>query len=215
MRGLVALFVIALAIAGAAFLADNPGRVEIIWRDWRVGTSVGVLIAVAVIGGLAVWALLRVVIALARLPSALRRWRARRRRRLGQREIAAGLIALAAGDAKVAAEHSRQAARLLPEAPLSVLLSAQAAQANGDRALAQRLYTTMLERPELTLVGLRGLLAQAIERGDYRIALHLAQQARRMRPNSAWLNRSLLALETRAGDWEAAARLSSCRMTPR
>src|SRR5207302_2170634 len=109
------------------------------------------------------------------------------------------------GDAGDAARRAREAARLLPEAPLSLLLSAQAAQLGDDRPLARRLYTTMLDRPALTLVGLRGLLGHAVESGDYRAALHLAQRAREMRPDSAWLSRSLLALETRAGDWEAAA----------
>jgi HemY protein len=205
MRGLLALFAVAGAIAGAAFLADHPGHVAIVWRDWQIDTSVGVLLAVAVIAGIALWAVIAGLTALVRLP---RRWRHRellRRRRRGDREIEAGLIALAAGDAGDAARRAREAARLLPEAPLSLLLSAQAAQLSDDRPLARRLYSAMLDRPALTLVGLRGLLGQAVESGDYRAALHLAQRAREMRPDSAWLNRSLLALETRAGDWDAAA----------
>jgi HemY protein len=205
MRGLAALFVVAAAVAGVAFLANHPGRVEIVWRDWQIDTSVGVLFGAAVVVGLAIWAVIAGLTAIVRLPGRWRRRLGRRRRRRGEREIAAGLIALAAGDAAEATRHARLAARLLPEVPLSLLLSAQAAQLSDDRPLARRLYTTMLERPALTLVGLRGLLAQAVASGDYRAALHLAQQARQMRPDSAWLNRSLLALETRAGDWDAAA----------
>ena len=205
MRGLVALFVVVAAIAGAAFLANHPGHVEIVWRDWQIDTSVGVLLGAALGAGFAIWAIVAGLTAIVRLPGRWRRRLARRRRRRGEREIAAGLIALAAGDAGEAARQARLAARLLPEAPLSLLLSAQAAQLSDDRPLARRLYTAMLERPALTLVGLRGLLAQAVESGDYGTALHLAQQARQMRPDSAWLNRSLLALETRAGDWGAAA----------
>lgn len=205
MRGLVALLLIAAAIACAAFLADHPGHVEIVWRDWQIDTSLGVLLGAVVIAGLAIWAVLAGVSALLRLPGRWRRGLARRRRRRGEREIEAGLIALAAGDAGDANRRARQAARLLPEAPLSLLLSAQAAQLNDDRPLARRLYTAMLDRSELALVGLRGLLGQAVESGDYRAALPLAQRAREMRPDSAWLNRSLLALETIAGDWDSAA----------
>src|SRR5436305_5003738 len=98
MRGLVALLVIAAAIAGAAFLADYPGHVEIVWRDWQIDTSVGVLLGAAVIAGLAIWAILTTVSALARLPDRWRRGLARRRRRRGEQEIAGGLIAIAAGD---------------------------------------------------------------------------------------------------------------------
>jgi HemY protein len=205
MRALVALLVIAAAIAGAAFLADHPGHVEIISRDWQIDTSVGVLLGTAAIGGLAIWAVVAGLSALVRLPGRWRRGLVRRRRRRGEREIAAGLIAIAAGDASDASRRARQAARLVPEAPLSLLLSAQAAQLGDDRPLARRLYTAMLDSSELALVGLRGLLGQAVESGDYRAALPLAQRARQMRPDSAWLNRSLLALETRAGDWNAAA----------
>ena len=205
MRGLIALLVVAAAIAGAAFLANHPGHVEIVWHDWQIDTSVGVLLGAALVAGLAIWVVIAGLTTVVRLPGRWRRRLARRRRRRGERDIAAGLIALAAGDAGEAARHARLAARLLPKAPLSLLLSAQAAQLSDDRPLARRLYTAMLERPALTLVGLRGLLAKAVESGDYRAALHLAQQARQMQPDSAWLNRSLLALETRPGNWDAAA----------
>lgn len=205
MRGLVALFAIAAAVAGAAFFADHPGHVAIVWRDWQIDTSVGVLLASGIAAAVAMWAALSFLGWLVRLPRALRRRSTRRRRQRGRREVASGLIALAAGESDAATRHARQASRLLPEAPLSLLLSAQAAQADGDRPLAQQLYTAMLERPALALAGMRGLLSQAVESGDHRTALRLAEQARQMRPDSVWLNRSLLALETRTGDWPAAA----------
>lgn len=205
MRGLVVLLLIAAAIAGAAFLADHPGTVAIVWGDWQIDTSVGVLIGVAIAAGLVIWVVLRTLIGLVRLPRVWRLRLARRRRRRGERAVAAGLIAVAAGDPGGAARHARSAARLLPEAPLSLLLSAQAAQLGDDRPLARRLYTAMLDRPALNLVGLRGLLAQAVESGDDSAALTLAQRARELQPDSPSLARSLLALEARTGDWDGAA----------
>ena len=47
MRRLVALVLIAASVVAAVFLADHPGRVEIVWQGWLVDTSVAVAFAIA------------------------------------------------------------------------------------------------------------------------------------------------------------------------
>jgi len=79
MRWLIALLLVAMAVAGAAFVADHPGRVEIVWQGWQIDTSVGVLAGTVVLVVLVVSALVLLGAALCRVPQNLRSRRAARR----------------------------------------------------------------------------------------------------------------------------------------
>jgi HemY protein len=205
MRGLLALLLIAALIAAAVFLADHPGHVEIVWQNWQLETSVGVLAAVFVAALLGFWAIASLLLGLARLP---RRWRRRRqepRRRAGDAALTRGIVALASGDAAEAQLYADRAAALLADgAPLPLLLAAEAATQQGDMATARRFFAALLEQPQSAFLGLRGLLGQALRARDDYAARRLAERARLLRPNAAWLPDTLLALYARAGEWEAA-----------
>lgn len=194
----LALFVLA---AGAAWLADHPGRVVVDWRDWRIETSVAVLAT-------AVAALMAAAAALARLwrwlragPGLIGGARAETRRRRGYQALGEGLVAVAAGDSGQAGRLAKRAAALLDEPPLTLLLGAQAAQLAGEEGTARRSFEAMLEHPETEFLGLRGLLAQARREGDAEAALSLARRARDLRPDAPWVLDTLFDLETAAGNW--------------
>jgi len=186
MRALPA-FIVALFIAVAAgILAAHPGSVSLRWEDWHVDTSVGVLVtAVVLIATLsaAFFHLLRRILG---GPRAFVRARRERRRRQGYRALTQGMVAVAAGDAEEAQKFARKADVLLAEPPLTLLLSAQAAQLNGDERAAQSYFRAMLERPETEFLGLRGLVMQALRGGDEGAALALAERARELRPRTPW-----------------------------
>src|SRR5208282_854630 len=125
-------------------------------------------------------------------------------------------VAVAAGDAAEARRQARRADVLLNEPPLTMLLSAQAAQLNGDEAAAERYFRAMLERRETEFLGLRGLIMQATKKGDTARALGLARRAKLLRPKTEWVLATLYELEARAGDWRSAgetARLAVRRGT--
>jgi HemY protein len=204
MRRLLALILVAAAVGGAAFFADHPGHVEIVWQGWQVDTSVGVLVGavalVVLIGSL----LVLVGAALHRMPRAIRRRRAARRRRVGEAALTQGIVALAAGQAAEAERAAQRATRLLDGAPMALLLHAEAATRQGDMAAARGAYTVLLGRPDTEFLGLRGLIGQALRAGDDDAALRLAERARKLRPDASWLIDALLVLAARAGDWTAA-----------
>src|SRR5205823_13625158 len=75
MRGLIVLVLIAAIVAIVGFLADNPGRVEIVWRGWQLDTSAAVLAALLIAVVAALWALIALIGGLLRLPGRLRRRR--------------------------------------------------------------------------------------------------------------------------------------------
>jgi HemY protein len=93
---------------------------------------------------------------------------------------------------------------LLADPPLTLLLSAQAAQLGGDETAAKKFFTAMLDRPEMEFLGLRGLLNQALRGGDQGTALRLTERAATLRPDTTWVVESLFGLEAREGRWDPA-----------
>ena len=200
-RWLLYFVVVAALVAAAVWLADNAGTVTFSWRGWRVDTSVAVLIAAGAIVLVAAGILHRFWLLVVRAPRDLRQsWRRRRRER-GYEALTRGMVAIAAGDADEARRQSRRAEGLLDEPPLTLLLAAQAAQLAGDEQAAARFFSTMSEKPETEFLGVRGLLGQAIKRGERTGALDLARRAWRLRPASAWAAEVLFDLEAKEGRW--------------
>lgn len=203
---LVAAALVAVATA-AAWFADNPGGIAIDWRGWRIETSVGT----AVLLGLLVLAAFTVVhrlwLWLRHLPRRRGLSREAERRRQGYRALTRGLVAVAAGDAEESARLAKRAEALLSEPPLTLLLSAQAAQLTGDERAAERYFEAMLANPEMEFLGLRGLLRGALRGGANTKALALARRAYRLRPTSEWVQGTLLELQLGAAEWKQAEAL--------
>jgi HemY protein len=214
MRGIAGVLMVGVLVAAAVFLADRPGRVDVVWQGWRLETSVGVLIAAAVLAALLVWLLFWILSLIISGPRRIRRSRRVRRRRIGYRALAQGMVAVAAGDAQEAQRCARRADLLLADPPLTLLLSAQAARLDGDEGAAKKFFTAMLERRETEFLGLRGLLSQALRAGDRRAALTYAERAKALRPGTYWAAFSCFDLEAREGHWEA-ARQTLAQLTKR
>lgn len=199
------LFVVLFAVAAAAaWFADHPGDLAVNWRGWRIETSLSVA-GLALAGLIVLIALVyRFWLWLLRGPAALAESRARARERRGYDALTSGLVAVAAGDAGEARKLARQAEALLESPPLTHLLSAQAAQLDGDEAAAGRYFDAMLERPQTEFLALRGLLSQAMRNGQNQKALGYAERAHRARPDAAWASDALFILQARVGRWREA-----------
>ncbi len=206
--GRVLLFCLkAAALIGLAFwLAMRPGEVSIEWLGYRLNTSVGILILAVAVLAAAAALMYRFWRFLLHAPRDLtQRARAGKRQR-GYQALTQGMVAVAAGEREEAARWARKADTLLDEPPLTMLLSAQAAQLTGDEAAARRYFTSMLDNEETKFLGLRGLLTQALREGDETRALDLARQAHALRPRTPWVLHSLFDLSQRCGDLETAER---------
>jgi HemY protein len=203
-RAIIGVAVVAVLVAAAVFFADHPGRVEILWQGWQIETSVAVLTAAAILAALVAGLLFSILSLIVDTPRRLLRARRERRRRTGYRALAQGMVAVAAGDPQEARRYAKRADLLLADPPLTLLLSAQAAQLDGDEGAAKKFFTAMLERPETEFLGLRGLFNQAMREGDRNVALPLVERAMALRPRTRWVVHSRFDLETREGRWEAA-----------
>lgn len=200
------LFLIAVvALAwGVIWIGDNPGQVSLNWGGWQVETSAGVLAGGVALLTVSVALTYRFWLFLSRAPGQITATYRERRSRKGYKALTKGMVAVAAGDAEESRRQVQKADGLLGEPPLTLLLKAQSAQLNGDELAAERFFTTMLEDPEMEFLGLRGLLNQAVKRGDDATALELARRAQALKPKSEWLAEALFELEARAGTWLAA-----------
>lgn len=195
---------VAVVIAVTVWFAAHPGAVSVEWEGYVVETSVGVAAALFAVLLAVLYLAYRVVRGIVRAPRAIAEATHNRRRDNGYKALTRGMVAVAAGDAATAQRMARRADVLLNEPPLTMLLSAQAAQLTGDDDAARRYFQAMLERPEMAFLGLRGLLTQSLRAGKRLDALDYARKAHDLQPATPWLLSTLFDLEARAGNWSAA-----------
>ena len=203
-RALIFFAKVAIVVFIAVWLANRPGDLVLQWYGWQVQTSVAILILfIVVVAGLSAigWRMWGRVLG---MPRGFKRGRSDRRMRKGYQALTQGMVAVAAGEPDEARRHARRADSLLEEPPLTMLLSAQAAQLNGDEQAAKRYFSRMLEDDDTRFLGLRGLLRQAEREGDLKGALEYARQAYDIRPQTPWVLNSLFDLSLKAGELERA-----------
>jgi HemY protein len=198
------LILIALAAAGAAWVADQTGDVTLTWGGWRIATTIpvfalglGLLAVVAVM----LWSIVRGVW---RTPANLRRRRHEKRHARGRHAITHGLLAIGHGDSAAARRHSEAARRHAPNDPLALLLHAQSAQLEGNRDEAQRAFRAMAERADTRLLGLRGLFIEAQRADDAVTAVMIAEEAIKLAPSSTWASQAVLGFRCARSDWSGA-----------
>src|SRR6202171_4265962 len=203
-RIILFLGLIALAAAGAAWIADQTGEFALSWGGWRVETSLPVFalaLGVIVVAAMMLWAMLR---GLWRTPERIRRSRRERRHARGRQAITQGLLAIGHGDSSAARAHAEVARKHAAHDPLALLLHAQSAQLDGDREGAQRAFRAMAEREDTRLLGLRGLFIEAQRADDPVAAVMIAEEALKLAPASTWASQAVLGFRCAKGDWSGA-----------
>ncbi|WP_226573272.1 heme biosynthesis HemY N-terminal domain-containing protein [Acuticoccus sediminis] len=207
-RLLAIIVVLGVAAAGAAWITDRPGRVDVQWMDHALYLSAGE--ALGLLGG--GFVVLYVVIEIGRmLVSAPRRMARRAEERRTGRALQAlgdGFLAVAAGDLAAATRAAQEAERAAPGAPLASLLAAQAAQMRGDRAGAEARFMAMAQQPETLIVGLRGLAMEAARAGDTAVEHAHARAANAAAPDIPWAAIAAFHAATAERDFAEALRLN-------
>jgi len=201
-RIILFLLLIALAAAGAAWLADQPGDLVLNWGGLRFTSKqpmylLGLVIVVAMVAGV-------ILRGLWKIPGHIRRGRHERRHARGRHAITQGLLAIGHGDSSAARAHAEVARRHAGGDPLALLLHAQSAQLDGDRDGAQRAFRAMAERADTRLLGLRGLFIEAQRADDPVAAVMIAEEALKMSPSSSWASHAVLGFCCAKGDWAGA-----------
>jgi HemY protein len=201
------LLLIALAAAGAAWVADQPGDVALSWGGYKLTTTLPVFVLGIAIIVVAAMILLGMFGALWRTPGRLRRRRDERRHARGRHAITHGLLAIGHGDSAAARQHAGVARKLAANDPLALLLHAQSAQLDGDREGARAVFGAMAEREDTRLLGLRGLFIEAQRADDAVAAVSIAEEALKLAPASTWASHAVLGFRCAQGDWDGALKI--------
>ncbi len=110
-RVILFLVLVALAGAGAAWVADQPGEVLLSWGGWSAHPSLPVfvlLLGIVIVAAMLLWSFLRM---LWRQPERYRRGRREKRAARGRHAITHGLLAIDHGDSNAARAHADVARR--------------------------------------------------------------------------------------------------------
>ncbi len=202
----VVLFLILVGVLafGTVWLADRPGDVVVTWQGWHIETSVmvaalGLVLLIAIV--MLVWSIIRAILHAPKKISASVR---RRRGERGFDAVSRGLVAIGSGDARTARKMANDARRIAPNEPLTLLLTAQAAQLSGDRTEAEQTFRAMANREDTKALGLHGLFMEAQRRGDLAAAQFYAEEATKAAPVPEWAGDAALAFRCAASDWSGA-----------
>lgn len=207
----ILFFLVPVFILGFAFawLADRPGDLTLTFGGYQMQVSLlvaAILITAVVAAAMILWWLVKSIVT---SPHTISRHFRTRRRDRGYEALSMGMIAAGAGDPALARRKKKEALKLLSSdrEPLVHLLDAQASLLEGDHPGARQKFEAMLDKPEMKLLGLRGLYLEAERVGDRQAARHYAERAVETAPQLAWASGAALEEKSEAGEWDAALRL--------
>ncbi|MGC6512295.1 MAG: heme biosynthesis protein HemY [Parvibaculales bacterium] len=206
-RLLLTLGLLTLVGLAAVWVGRRPGSATFVWQGYEVQAPIALFFLGFV---LVLFITVQVVLGLRWLMAWPQRHQRNKRNRLQKDTtdaVAVGLMALSDGRADEAARAAVKARRALPEAGLSLMLSAQAARLNGDYAEEESYYRRMLDAPayaqekQTGIMGLRGLLRLATEQGNMNDIRTHALRALDLESKTDWAMEAMFQLEARNRAW--------------
>ncbi len=211
----ILLFVAAIAglTIGAERLleADQGLRISVANMEFSPGPLQTIILVLLLV--LAVWLLFKVIALLVATlrflngdETAISRYFFRNRQARGFQAMVDGVMALASGEPKLAQAKAAKAEKLLGKAELTTLISAQAAEMQGDNARALDHYKQLLSDPRTKFAGVSGALRQKIAMGDKKLALKLAEKGFALKPDHGEMQQTLLTLQADHREWAGARR---------
>lgn len=199
-RVLIYILLLALLAYGGMLIVQDPGHVTLTWHNEVIKAPAAALVGAIALAAIILWCLFRFVFG---LPSFVRFAARQRRREKGYVALSRGLIAVGSGDGRTAGRAASQADRHLKNDPLAIMLRAQAAHMNKEAHAASAAFEQLAQRDDTRVLGLRGLHADAVRRGDEDAARHFADAAHRAAP-LPWSAQAVLEHRASDGDWERA-----------
>ena len=210
--------VTALTYGGTQLMeVDGGATVDVAGQEFTLSTLEMVFAFVALI--VAVWLglkLLALCVATFKFlngdETAISRYFDRNRERKGYEALGEGMMALASGEGHLAMTKAARADKFLKQPQLTNLLTAQAAEMNGDRRKAEETYKKLLDNDKTRFVGVRGIMKQKLSDGDTDTALLLAQKAFALKPKHEDTQDVLLRLQAEKSDWSGARKTLGAKL---
>jgi HemY protein len=209
MRRVIGFLILAAILVAIAYALDAlPGEIGATIGTYSFSAPLPLVVVAFAVLFVILYLLLRLLATLLSVPGRFGRSRHERQLRQGDRAIIRAFAALAAADPKAAMREAQRAKRLMPTAPMALLVSAEAARLAGKPEDSEADYRTLATQPDAAFLGLRGLLRQALDARDWTLAADLARRAELAHPGAAWLRGERARLALRTGSWAEALALS-------
>jgi len=207
LRLILILLIITSLSLGVAWIADEPGRVVIDWSEYHMETSLLVILAAIAIAALICMIIYSLIWALIRTPRTWLRSRLAKRQALGLAALTEAFAAIATQDIATAKKQIGRAQQYLPHQPLTLMLSAQIARAEGNESQARLYLEQMLKSEGTEFMAMRGLIENARRNHDDNTALKYAEKALAIKPQDSWLITVTIGLYTKEGRTQQALQL--------
>jgi HemY protein len=197
------VFVVFLAalISAAVWFANEPGEVTLLWRGWRMDTSVGILLALMAVTVLLMLGAAKVIALIRGGAAAFAQARKERRMKQGLVALGHGFAAVYGGQPALARKLAKDAAALLDDNAATRLLRIRAAAVNDDGPALRTEAAHLLDAVETELSALRELAARAVKEGDVVGALNYAKRALGRKDAPRWALETVLDVQVANGRW--------------
>jgi HemY protein len=209
LRALRFLLVAAVLLAIVWWVGGLPGDVVAHGGRFTIETSTPAAILILVLVAAFLTILFRVLGSLRGAPGRLGDWRFGRRRRQGEVAVQRAIVALAAGDLPAAKTQAAAARKLLGEAPLALLVQAEAARLSGGEAAARAGFAQLTQHKDMAFLGYHGLIRHSLAGGAHEQAHEHALAAADAYPGSPWLREKRREIAVKKADWPAALALTT------
>lgn len=217
----IALFILSIGLLalGASWVIETGSDLQITFGQWELTLTPLATVFAGFAALLGLWLVLKLIglaIAVWRFlngdETAISRYFDRSRERKGFQALADGMMALASGEPRVALARAAKAEKYLQRPELTRLLTAQAAEAAGDRKKALEAYKALVADDRTRFVGIQGIMKQKLAEGDTEAALKLAEKAFALRPRHQAIQDTLFRLQSEAADWKGARRTLAAKL---
>jgi HemY protein len=202
------LLLAALFLALAWWIGGLPGDVTAHAGNYTITTSTPAALLLIFLVAALFTVMLRVIGGIYRTPKNVAAWRGAKKQAAGEVATQRGLVALAAGDAPAAKAEAKRAHKLLGDAPMALLLRAEAARLEGDVTAAKAAFKDLTAHKEMRYLGHRGLLRASLSEADHEEAGRHALNAEDAYPGAAWTRGKRLELALKKRDYVAALGLT-------
>jgi HemY protein len=198
---------VGILVGVCVWVANRPGHIDVSWLGYNISIHMGFALLVLLFLTICLLIGYRIFLGFISFPKSLKRYKKRMQRKKGQKALTLGLSAVAAGDSKAASYQAYRMRKFLPdEGGITFLLEAQAARLRGDDDAACCYFEDLVKDEDTALLGLRGMMLSAMEKGNMDEALSFARQAMKLHPKQPWIVRMVYSLELREQRWEDAQR---------
>jgi len=200
-RFVVIPLILVLAVAIGWIYLGPGNEVSLVHDGVSYSQDLRNVILGAILAVVAIIALWTLITWLWQLPGRIKSGLGLRRRDQALTAMEDALIAGAEGNPELARKKAERARSLIQSPTLGRIVSAQAAEASGDRVEAMARYTEMLDDPKTVPTAQRGLAQSHMAQGDYASAIEHAHLAYSQNRDARWAFDILFRAQVSAHCW--------------